>query len=100
MPHLVDLCFAQSLKHFRKLKAFSQTELSKRANVDRTFISMLERGTRKPSLQVVIFIAEALDMSASELVLHVEKMISLREKADFEVGKTAVPQGKASETHG
>ena len=60
---------------------------------------MLERGTRKPSLQVVIFIAEALDMKASELVLHVEKMISLREKADLEASKTAVLQGKASETH-
>jgi len=50
-------------------------------------------------LQVVIFIAEALDMKASELVLHVEKMISLREKADLEDAKSAVLQGKASETH-
>ncbi len=82
MPRLVDLCFAKSLKHFRRLKNFSQTELSARAGVDRTFISMLERGTRKPSLQVVIFLAGALNMTAAELVKHVEVLMKERDNPD------------------
>jgi len=85
MPQKVNLSFAESLKHFRKLKNFSQAELSARANVDRTFISMLERGTRRPSLQVVIFLAEALEIKASDFVKHVEKLIELREQTALEV---------------
>ena len=83
MSHKVNLSFAQSLKHFRKLKSFSQTELSALANVDRTFISMLERGTRRPSLQMVIFLAEALEISASDFVKNVEKLIDIRERLEL-----------------
>ena len=98
MPHKVNLSFAESLKHFRKLKNFSQTELSARANVDRTFISMLERGTRKPSLQVVIFLAEALEMTASDFVKHVEKLIDAREQLEIEASNSTSTPVKTNHT--
>ena len=99
MPHKVNLSFAESLKHFRKLKNFSQTELSARANVDRTFISMLERGTRKPSLQVVIFLAEALEMTASDFVRHVEKLIDTREQLEIEATNSTSTPVKTNHTN-
>jgi transcriptional regulator with XRE-family HTH domain len=63
-----EAIFGQVLKNIRKQQKISQEELAFRSNLDRTYISMLERGIHQPTLNSLIAIAAALEMKASELV--------------------------------
>ena len=47
----------------------TQSELSVRANVDRNYIGMLERGERNPSYLSLLKIASGLNISVSELLI-------------------------------
>lgn len=60
------------IKRYRQQLGISQEELAHRADVDRTFVSRLERGVRQPTITTLIQIAKALDMSAAELVGEIE----------------------------
>ena len=53
--------FAEVLKATRKKHGFSQEKLALQGGLDRTFISLLERGLRQPSLTTILQIADALD---------------------------------------
>lgn len=66
MPNKNQL--ADSLKSLRQARGLSQENLSSIAGLDRTYISMLERGKRKPSLETIEKIATALGMKSWELV--------------------------------
>ena len=46
----------------------SQEELAHQTNLDRTYISGIERGVRNPTLKVLEQIATALDVQACELI--------------------------------
>lgn len=67
--------FGVVLKRAREDQHITQEDLAFKAHLDRTYISMLERGIRKPSLEAVISIAAALDISAPDLVRQVESML-------------------------
>lgn len=56
----------------REEKGLSQEVVSGLAGIGRTHLSAIERGVRKPTLDTFFKIAEALDMSASELMKHIE----------------------------
>ncbi|KGX17183.1 helix-turn-helix family protein [Burkholderia pseudomallei] len=42
------------------------------AGIDRTYVSMLERGVKSPTLDVMVSIAEALQISFVELTIAVQ----------------------------
>lgn len=69
--------FGTVLRRMRTAKGLSQERLALEGNIDRTFISMLERGIRQPSLTSLILIAEVLGISASELMAAVERQMYL-----------------------
>lgn len=50
----------------------SQEELAARSDLDVTYISLLERGLRSPSLDALFAIARGLELPASDLVRHSE----------------------------
>jgi transcriptional regulator with XRE-family HTH domain len=54
------MAFKEALKWARLRAGLSQEELAHRAGVARTTINYLERGTRKPSLEVFVLLADAL----------------------------------------
>jgi transcriptional regulator with XRE-family HTH domain len=60
--------FARNLRRIRQSKAMSQEELAHRADLDRTYISSLERSVYSPSIEVVDRIAMALGVNAAELL--------------------------------
>lgn len=60
--------FARNLRTARQRKGFSQEELAHRANLDRTYISALERAVYNATIDVVDRLATALDMDASALL--------------------------------
>lgn len=69
--------FGCVLKQHRLAAGLSQEALSFEAQIDRTFVSMLERGLRVPTLGVVLSLAGALNVSAAQLVEQVEKQLTV-----------------------
>ena len=56
-----------TVRQHRKTMGISQEELAFRAELDRTYISQIERGVSNPSLQVLATIAEKLNVKLIDL---------------------------------
>ena len=57
-------------------RRLSQERLAEAAGLDRTYISLLERGLRQPTLETVLRLAEALGTSAATLVRATEHRLA------------------------
>lgn len=68
----IEQIFAEVLKEERNRKNISQSELANLAELDRTYISLLERGLRQPTIETVFKLAEALNLKASTLIQKIE----------------------------
>jgi transcriptional regulator with XRE-family HTH domain len=68
---LVLFGFGKNLKYFRKNKNLSQEAFALKCDLDRTYISGLERGKRNPTLKIIALLAKHLDISMSELVSNI-----------------------------
>lgn len=64
--------WAKALREERTKQGLSQDELAHRANLNRTYISLLELGKRSPSLNTMIALAMALKIKPSELLIKSE----------------------------
>jgi transcriptional regulator with XRE-family HTH domain len=62
----------EAVRHRRGLRQLSQERLALDADVDRTYVSQIERGIGNPSLLVLCKIAATLDVDVSELVIDHE----------------------------
>jgi transcriptional regulator with XRE-family HTH domain len=60
--------FAANLRRLRNAKGVSQDELAHEANVSRSYLSQLEKGTFYASLNVVGRLSVALGVEPSELL--------------------------------
>ena len=60
--------FGQTLKLIREDRGFSQEELAFKTDLHRTYISLLERDRKSPSLRTVTAIATALGMPLLEFI--------------------------------
>lgn len=60
------------LRKAREAAGMSQEMLGFEAGVHRTYISLLERNMKSPTLNVLFRICKALGISASELIARVE----------------------------
>jgi len=68
----IGAIFGGVLQRHRGKAALTQEELAFRAGIDRTFVSRLERGIRQPTITTLIGLAEAMGISATELVKETE----------------------------
>jgi len=59
----------------------SQETLALDSNLDRTFISLLERGLRQPSLRTIIQLARSLGLAPEDLVAATNQILSQAEDA-------------------
>jgi len=64
--------FSIVLKRLRKKLGISQELLAHEAGLDRTYISLLERGARSPSLITITRLAKSLQIRPSELLRMIE----------------------------
>lgn len=64
--------FGAALREQRKKKHLSQEALAFEADLDRTYISLLELGQRSPTLDTMQQVAQALGIKVSTLVLRME----------------------------
>ena len=59
---------AQKIKNVRKQANISQEQIALIADVDRSFISRLERGVANPSYLLLLQISKALNVSVKDLI--------------------------------
>lgn len=62
----------ETIRNLRKKRGVSQEVLSGLAGIARTHLTMIENGQKKPNLETIWRLAEALDMRPSELVAQIE----------------------------
>ncbi len=60
--------FGEILRAYRLERQLTQEQLSERVDVLRSFISSLENGTRQPSLDMILRLAKALDVTPGKLL--------------------------------
>jgi transcriptional regulator with XRE-family HTH domain len=65
--------FGVQVRRMREERGWSQEALSFEAELDRTYVSGIERGVRNPTLTVIAKIAFGLGVTMSELMSDVEK---------------------------
>ncbi|MGB9499539.1 MAG: helix-turn-helix domain-containing protein [Dissulfuribacterales bacterium] len=68
--------FGQALRHFRKEVKLSQEKLSQESGLDRSYISLLERGLRQPSLTSILKLSKALKISSVNIISKVEDLLN------------------------
>lgn len=67
--------FGEEVRRARIDAGISQEGLALAANVERSYLGRVERGQSQPTLFVILKVAVALGVSASALVLQVEKRL-------------------------
>jgi transcriptional regulator with XRE-family HTH domain len=70
----LETAFGQVLRDARLKCNFSQEKLALDCGLDRTYISLLERGLRQPSLRTIFVLAYNLQTTPSKLIRAVEKI--------------------------
>jgi len=65
--------FASNLRRARHNAGLSQEDLAFQADLDRTYISSLERGLYSVSIDVIARLAEVLSVDPSDLLLKSKK---------------------------
>lgn len=72
----IEYQFGQILKSKREERQISQEKLAELCGLHRTYISLLERGIRQPTLATLFKLATALKISPSKLISELELEIT------------------------
>lgn len=80
----IEELFGDVLKQLRNEKGISQEELGFESGYHRTYISMLERGKKSPSLKTLFQLANALNVEPSDIMERLQAM-----DADSSIKKTS-----------
>ncbi|WP_114948542.1 helix-turn-helix domain-containing protein [Microvirga calopogonii] len=83
---------AKNVRKYRQTAGLSQEELAHRAEIDRTYLSALERSIYSASIDVVDRLAKVLGAEAADLLKKPEK----RSRRNPIPTKSAPPRIKAS----
>ncbi len=65
----------QVLRQVREDSGISQEHLAADCGLDRTYISLIERGQRNPTLKTVFALCEALEIAPSKLIRKIERKL-------------------------
>ena len=84
--------FARNLRNARQAKGLSQEALAHEADIDRTYVSALERSVYSASIDMVDKLARVLEVEASDLLLRSSKPYS--RKSDDAASREAAKSPK------
>ena len=73
----LEISFGRVLQQLRREHGLSQEELGFRSGYHRTYISLLERGRKSPSLRTIFQLAEVLAVNPSQMILSVEQLFKI-----------------------
>ena len=65
--------FGPIMRRFRHLKDLTQDELAARLEIAPSYVSRLESEIKKPSLEMLFRLADALEVPASVIIAEMEK---------------------------
>lgn len=65
--------FGLAVRQLRERRGWSQEELAARADLNRSYLGEIERGSAMPSLATVTKLARALEISLADLMSHFEQ---------------------------
>ncbi|MEA5467445.1 helix-turn-helix transcriptional regulator [Spirulina sp. 06S082] len=74
MEERILIQFGKCLQSQRVARGLSQEQLAELIDVDRTYISFLERGKRNPSLKLLNLLCIALDISLTEFFQKIDDL--------------------------
>jgi DNA-binding Xre family transcriptional regulator len=72
---LIIAAFAKVLKSQRNSLLLTQLEVSEKANLERSFLAVLESGKKQATVTTIFKLCKALNLKPSELMTMVEKEI-------------------------
>ena len=77
LGEIVDptVAFGQVLRTLRRDAGLTQEQLALAAEVERNFVSLIERGVNQPSVRTVFKLAQALGVPASTMIRLVEEKL-------------------------
>ena len=67
--------FGEVLRQYRLARGWSQSTLSSKSKVDRTYISQIECGIHSPTITVLCRLSRALQVAPSVLVTRLERRL-------------------------
>ena len=65
--------FGAILREAREARGLSQEALALECDIDRSYVSRMERGLRQPTIAMLIRLSETLGVRASALILKLER---------------------------
>jgi transcriptional regulator with XRE-family HTH domain len=71
-----EKAFGKALREIREGMEISQERLALESGLDRTYISLIERGINSPSSRVLVKIAAILKIQPSKIVRRMEELLS------------------------
>lgn len=72
----VNIAFGQYLKEIRSYRGLSQEELGFQCGLHRTYISLLERGLKSPTLESIFKICGTLKIPVDQFICGLLKNVS------------------------
>lgn len=78
IPTLDAKAVGNVIAYFRRKKGVSQEVLSGLADIGRSHLSAIERGERKPTLETLYRICNALDVKMSTVIVKLEEQIDAK----------------------
>jgi transcriptional regulator with XRE-family HTH domain len=71
----IEVIFGKVLRNIREDRKLSQEQLAHLSELDRTYISLLERGKRRPTINTLFDLCKPLGLKPSEFLEEIEKEI-------------------------
>jgi len=71
--------FGLAVRQQREARGWSQEQLAAHSQLNRSYVGEIERGQVAPSLVTLHKLAQALEVRATELLAHTERIDSLRQ---------------------
>ena len=72
----VRVAFGELLKELREERGLSQSQLALEAELDQSFLSLIERGDRQPSLASLFAICDALKVEPDAVIRRLSRLRS------------------------
>ena len=75
-----QVSFGLVLRELRQQHGYSQDSFAHAAGYHRNYIGQLERGEKSPSLKALFDFADSLEVTPSQLLAQVERLLATRNK--------------------
>ena len=69
---MAEKTFGDVLQALRQARKLTQEELAFRSGLDRTYISLLERGRRVPTIDTLFKLSRSLEVKPEDFIAQVE----------------------------